>query len=272
MKYTILGATSFTGGHFVNYLKSCGDDVTVVPRHDINSEEGRNAIVGIVERSQPQYLVNFISKSLVDESWDSPQDWFLTNVVSTTDLLHRMKGLPFRYVHVSTPEVYGSGRHDEDSPFQPATPYALSRACMESMLNLMPMEFVITRSANVYGPGQKKKIIPIALQCLEEGKTFHLEGDGSSRRSFIHVTDVCRATKLIAEKGKPRNAYNIASNRLWSMKEIVEMIGCEYAYVPDRKNKDQVYDLVTEKVRSLGWNPTISLEEGMKTCKQFQLA
>lgn len=270
MKYTILGANSFTGGHFARYLKSCGEDVLCVPRHDINSEEGRNAIAGAVERSSPDFLVNFISRSLVNPSWEHPEDWFLTNVTSTTALLKRLKSLKMRYVHVSTPEVYGSGRHTEDSAFNPSTPYAVSRASMEMMLRIWDLDCVITRSGNVYGPGQKNKIIPKAIECFDKGEVFEMEGNGESRRQFVHVLDVCRATKLVAEKGE--GAYNISTNRLWSMNEVIDLIGCKMKYVTDRRRKDEYYDLVTDKIKSLGWYPTLSLEEGLKTCIPLQSA
>ena len=267
MRYAVLGADSFSGANFCNYLRECGDDVLSLGRaSDIDT--GLEHTLSIIKHHKPDYVVNFIAKGLVNESWDAPADWVRTNVMSTTKLVDALRHIGLvRYVHVSTPEVYGSGVHTEHSPFNPSTPYAVTKAAMEMMLQCFHRAYrfpvVITRSANVYGPGQQKRIIPLAIEAKRNGTVFQLQGDGKSLRSFIHIRDVCAATRLLAERGINGEAYNIATQRTTSMVELLDMIGCKYVSVPARRVMDANYTLITAKIRALDWTDTISLEDGL---------
>src|SRR6185436_2484179 len=152
------------------------------------------ALCEILTQAKPAYVVNFASQSEVVPSWDHPEQWFQTNAVSTAALanfLRRQKWLK-RYVHISTPEVYGNceGVVRENAPFNPSTPYAASRAAAELMLWTLVKEYgfplTVIRSTNVYGAHQQLyKIIPRAVIYLKTGRRLPLHGGGQQVRSFI---------------------------------------------------------------------------------------
>ena len=225
-------------------------------------------------------MVNFAAQSMVEESWQHPEHWFMTNVVSTVRLHDRLRKLPSleRYVHVSTPEVYGStsGNVQENAPFNPSTPYAVSRAAADMSLRTFRAAYdfpvVYTRAANVYGPGQQLyRIVPRTILMIRQGRKLPLHGGGSSERSFIHINDVAEATHLIASKGRNGDAYHISTDRQISIRDLVYLIcdrlGARFEdsveIVGERLGKDAAYQLNSSKLRALGWRDHISLEQGI---------
>jgi dTDP-glucose 4,6-dehydratase len=221
---------------------------------------------------------------MVGESWNFPADWFMTNTVSSIKLHDELRKFSFlkRYVHISTPEVYGSceGFVKEDYPFNPSTPYAVSRASTDMSLRTFHVTYnfpvVITRAANVYGPGQQLyRIIPRAILFMIIGKKLELHGGGKSTRSFIHINDVCSATWQIAQYGNNGSTYHISTNEVISIKDLVARI-CKKLdvsfsenvhIVDDRLGKDSAYHLNSDNVRSkFGWSDKISLDQGIDEC------
>jgi dTDP-glucose 4,6-dehydratase len=227
-------------------------------------------------------VVNFAAQSMVGESWKNPDHWMMTNVVSTVRLHDRLRGHDFldRYVHVTTPEVYGSteGWVKEDAPFNPSTPYAVSRAAGDMSLRTYFAQYgfpvVFTRAANVYGPGQQLyRIIPRTILSAMAGKTLMLHGGGVSTRSFIHMRDVAEATLRIALEGELGATYHISTDRMISIRGLVEMIvamlGKSFEetveVAPERAGKDTAYMLESSKLRSeLGWHDEVGLEQGVE--------
>jgi dTDP-glucose 4,6-dehydratase len=218
---------------------------------------------------------------MVGESWLHPDHWMMTNVVSAVrlhDLLRNYDGLD-RYIHVTTPEVYGSteGWVKEDAPFNPSTPYAVSRAAGDMSLRTYFANYqfpvVFTRAANVYGPGQQLyRIVPRTIVAAMTGQKLRLDGGGQSVRVFIHMSDVCDATLRIARKGTLGDAYHISGNELVSIRTLVEMILARLGKSfedcvdigPERPGKDTAYTLDSFKLRTeLGWRDTFSLEQGI---------
>ncbi len=221
------------------------------------------------------FVVNFISESLVAESWEDPERWMRTNVLASTKLLSKIpKGSVF--IHVSTPEVYGSNTHwiKERRDYLPTTPYAVSRASFDMLLNAywhakkFPM--MITRTANIYGRGQQDyRLIPKAFRLFKNGEKFPIHGNGKSSRSFIHVTDACRALYKLSTHGSLGETYHISTQKTHSILEVVRMISKrlgkgEVEFKMDRLGKDHAYLLNSDKMRSLGWYDQITLEEGLK--------
>jgi len=221
---------------------------------------------------------------MVAESWLNPGDWFMTNVVSTIKFHDELRRYDFlkRYVHVSTPEVYGSctGFVDEDYPFNPSTPYAVSRAAADMSLRTFRAAYnfpvVTTRAANVYGPGQQLyRIIPRTILYILLGRKLQLHGGGVSTRSFIHMQDVSDATWKIMQKGKDGNTYHISTDEVISIRELVERIcfklGVSFEdhveFVGERAGKDAAYHLDSTKLRTeLGWQDRINLDQGLDEC------
>lgn len=272
-KILILGANSFYGSNFARLVEERGDVAIRMGRKEFDIEDSFISVINAATgKGAADYIVNFISRSLVAESWEDPCAWVETNATATTRLIDVLR----RYwegrkvIHVSTPEVYGSTPSwvDEDAPYNPTTPYAVSRAAGDMMLKAYHKAYgfpaIITRTANIYGPGQQDyRIISKALACKKDRTKLQLHGKGESVRSFIHIKDACEATYLICKQGRTGETYHISTPKAHSIREVVEMIGCEYECVPDRLGKDQAYLLNSRKVRNLGWKDTFSLEEGL---------
>jgi dTDP-glucose 4,6-dehydratase len=301
--FLVIGSNSFTGAGFVDALLAKKHQVIGISRsqephhaflpyrwngdpdsfrfHQLDLNHDIEAITDLLERERPSYVVNFAAQSMVAESWQNPDHWFMTNVVSTVRLHDRLRVMPFikRYVHVSTPEVYGSTSGDvrEDAPFNPSTPYAVSRAAADMSLRTFHAAYglpvVYTRAANVYGAGQQLyRIIPRTILSIRLGRKLQLHGGGVSERSFIHVKDVAEATYRVALHGHNGEAYHISTDRIISIRSLVEMIcnclGAEFEdvveIVGERLGKDAAYRLDSTKIRdTLGWADMVSLEAGI---------
>ncbi|MGM4932785.1 NAD-dependent epimerase/dehydratase family protein [Tardiphaga sp. 619_E2_N8_5] len=302
-KYLILGSNSFSGASFADFLAAAGHDVIATSRsrepHDallpykwekrpgkvrfekIDLNHDLDALKVLLNRERPTHVVNFAAQSMVGESWINPDHWMMTNVVSAVrlhDLLRNYDGLD-RYVHVTTPEAYGSteGWVREDTPFNPSTPYAVSRAASDMSLRTYFANYqfpvVFTRAANVYGPGQQLyRIIPRTIVAAMGGQKLKLDGGGKSVRVFIHMTDVSDATVRIGRSGTLGDTYHISGYELVSIRGLVEMIlkrlGKSFDECvelgPERPGKDTAYTLDSFKLRTeLGWRDTVSLEQGV---------
>lgn len=301
----VVGSNSFSGASFVDFALSQGARVIGTSRSaepipaflpykwhdhenfefkqlDLNSDLAE--ITALIHAEKPAYVVNFAAQSMVGESWANPGDWFMTNAVSTVKLHDELRKCDFlkRYVHISTPEVYGScsGFVKEDFPFNPSTPYAVSRAAADMSLRTFHATYnfpvVSTRAANVYGPGQQLyRIIPRTILFILLGRKLQLHGGGSSTRSFIHIRDVSDATWRIMRNGSDGETYHISTDNVISIRDLVEKI-CIRMGVPveqhvevvgERLGKDSAYHLDSSKLRNeLGWQDQIQLDRGLDEC------
>jgi len=266
---------------FLPYKWHNHDNFTFYPL-DLNSHP--NEITTLLQDTKPAYVVNFAAQSMVAESWQNPGDWFMTNTVSTIKFHDTLRKVDFlkRYVHVSTPEVYGSctGFVKENFPFNPTTPYAVSRAAADMSLRTFHSAYnfpvVTTRAANVYGPGQQLyRIIPRTILFILLGRKLQLHGGGVSTRSFIHMHDVSDATWRIMQNGSNGDTYHISTNDVISIRALVELIclklGVKFddhvEFVGERLGKDSAYHLDSTKVREeLGWQDHIMLDQGIDEC------
>lgn len=301
----VIGSNSFTGASFVKYALERGCTVVGTSRSpqpatpflpyrwngdarskafefaqldlNLHTDELADRVAGF----RPDYVFNFAAQSMVAESWQHPDHWYQTNVVANVRLHDRLRRMDFvkRYVHVSTPEVYGNctGTVTESAPFNPSTPYAASRAACD--LHLMTFfknyqfPVVFTRAANVYGPGQQLyRIIPRTVLFIALGRKLQLHGGGRSVRSFIHAGDVADATMRIARDGRSGEVYHLSTGEYVSIREVVERICAKMGaafdavvdIVGDRPGKDQAYLLDSSKVRTeLGWADRVSLDAGI---------
>jgi dTDP-glucose 4,6-dehydratase len=304
-KFLVLGSNSFSGATFVDYLTERGHDVFATSRsvepHDallpykwekragrvrfqrIDINHDLDVLDALLRRERFSHVVNFAAQSMVGQSWDHPDDWMMTNVVSTVRLHVLLRDLDFldRYVHVTTPEVYGStnGWVREDTPFNPSTPYAVSRAAgdmsLKAFVDTYNLPAVSTRAANVYGPGQQLyRIIPRTILAALTGQKLVLDGGGMSQRVFIHMHDVSDATLRIALNGKLGETYHISGYDLVSIRKLVEIILCKLGkkfddfveFGPERRGKDAAYMLDSTRLRAeLGWKDEISLDAGVES-------
>lgn len=301
----VFGSNSFSGASFVNYVlthfpnvKMIGMSRSAEPHQaflpyanhankkqfqfikaDLNHD--LNHIEAVMNEVKPQYFFNFASQSMVGESWQYPDHWYMTNVVSTSRLFERLRKMSFlqKYVHISTPEVYGStnGWIKEHRNYNPSTPYATSRAaCDMHLMNLFDQHkfpVVFTRAANVYGPGQQLyRIIPRTILFMRLGEKLQLHGGGQSVRSFIHMDDVSDCTLKIAAQGKAPDIFHISTKRQISIRDVVALIAERMKVrfedavevVGERAGKDAAYLLDSTKANSeLNWQAKIELEAGI---------
>ena len=301
-RFIVIGSNSFSGAQFVKYLLQHRHEVLGVSRspepHEVflpyrglpSTDKFRFAQVDLnnqideliahTKEFRPEYVVNFAAQGMVAQSWDIPEHWYQTNVVGQVRLHDQLRKLPFlkKYVHVTTPEVYGStdGWIKESFHFAPSTPYAVSRAACDlhlmSFFNAYQFPVVFTRAANVYGPGQQLyRIIPRAMLFARLGRKLQLHGGGHSIRSFIHIDDVADATYRIATQGTSGETYHISTREIVSIRELVQKV-CALTGVAfedlaqvaeERMGKDQAYLLDSGKIRStLGWQDQIGLDQG----------
>ena len=198
LRIAVVGATSFTGRAFVNLCEQRGHDLVEVsrPKHDLLGDAPETT--ARLVRLGYGHVVNFAALNMVGESWDHAEDYVSTNVIGVSRLAEALlRARVSRFVQVSTPEVYGSTDTflQESAPFNPSTPYAVSRAAIDLMLRCLQREkglpVLFTRTVNVYGAGQQAyRIVPKTAICAFSGRKLALHGGGISTRSFIHVDDV----------------------------------------------------------------------------------
>ncbi|NLI76244.1 MAG: NAD-dependent epimerase/dehydratase family protein [Candidatus Riflebacteria bacterium] len=298
----VIGSNSFSGAHFCAHAMRQGARVVGISRsdpppdaflpyrevgtgsftfHRLDLNHDLEAIMRVIDEARPARVVNFAAQSMVGESWQHPEHWYQTNVVSTIRLHDRLRTRPFlqTYLHVSTPEVYGScsGLVAEHTVYHPSTPYAISRAAADLSLMAFFQTYrfpvVFTRAANVFGPGQQLyRVIPRAILSILLGKRLPLHGGGHSTRSFIHIGDVVRGTWEAATRGRPGEIYHLSTPRHVTIRELVGLIADRLQVrfedvveiVGDRPGKDAAYLLDSAKARrELDWEPKITLEEGL---------
>ena len=298
-RIVVIGSNSFSGASFVAHALQAGATVVGISRsaepheaflpykwipHDrfrfveCDINHGSSDVAKLVADFQPQYVVNFAAQGMVAQSWERPQDWYLTNTVAMARLHDELRKFSFlkKFVHASTPEVYGStsGVIREDAPYNPSTPYAVSKAACDMNLfafhRAYSFPIALTRSANVCGPAQALyRIIPKTVLCIMAGERLKLQGGGLSVRSFIHIRDVCEATLRIARDAKPGGIYHLSTDRRVTIRALVEEI-CRRMGAPFEKNvevvegrlgQDAAYLLDSSRARNeLGWSPDITLE------------
>ena len=304
-RYLIIGSNSFSGSNFCNFLANRGIEVLATSRSEephiaflpykwnlknknlvkffqLDLNHDLDGLKTVIETFKPSHIVNFASQSMVAESWVNPIDWMNTNVLALTNLLEILKHYDAldRYIHITTPEVYGSTDKfiSEGKKFNPSTPYAVSRAAGDMLLNIYADQYNLpinlTRAANVYGPGQQLyRIIPRTVLAAMGAKRLRLDGAGKSKRSFIHIRDVCEATFRIATEGEIGETYHISTDEMLSIRDCVETIlkatKSNFADVveigSERAGKDDSYQLSSFKLRkNIGWKNSINFQKGIE--------
>lgn len=312
MKILVLGSNSFSGSHFIAVALRKGHRVWGVSRSqepeqvflpyrwadaetgksvaneynfsftriDLNKDLAR--LLDLVDTIKPEIIINFAAQGMVAESWHNPIHWYQTNLVSQVALHEglRMRSCIQRYVHVTTPEVYGStdiGWIKESNLFAPSTPYAVSRAAcdlhLQSFWKAYGFPVVFTRAANVYGPGQQLyRLIPRTMLSGRTGKKFDLHGGGNSKRCFIYIEDAMEATLQVAEQAENGSTWHISTQEPIYIRVLVEKILTRCGVIfedivevdDDRLGKDDNYLLDSNSVReTFNWKEKVSLEEGL---------
>lgn len=248
----------------------------------------------LLAEHRPDAVVHFAAESHVDRSIDSAAEFVRTNVLGTQALLDaardywRERGDGFRFLHVSTDEVYGDLRPDEPAfterhPYRPSSPYAASKAGADHLVRAAHrtwgLPVLITNCSNNYGPRQfPEKLIPLMLLNALEGRELPVYGDGQQRRDWLYVEDHCRALWRVLEAGRIGRTYNIGGNAEKSNLEVVETL-CDLLdarvpaaaprrelirFVADRPGHDRRYAIDAQRIRDeLGWTPEVDFAAGL---------
>lgn len=271
---------------------------------DICDSENVRALLA---REQPDAIMHLAAESHVDRSIDDPDAFIQTNIVGTFRLLSAArdywKALPhsrresFRFLHVSTDEVFGSlgeeGVFHEESPYRPNSPYSASKAGSDhlarSWFHTYGLPVIVTNCSNNYGPYQfPEKLIPLMILRALEGKPLPVYGTGENIRDWLYVEDHARALVLALRSGKPGEAYNIGGNAERRNIDLVRTVcrlldemlprshGRSYAelisFVDDRPGHDLRYAIDARKIKAeLGWEPVESFESGLRKTVQWYL-
>jgi dTDP-glucose 4,6-dehydratase len=301
-RFAVIGSNSFTGAHFVAGALRQGADVLGISRspepdeaflpyrwsphtsfsfRQLDLNRDLDALELALREFQPEYVVNFAAQGMVAQSWTRPEHWYQTNTVAMARLHDRLRTLPSlrKFVHASTPEVYGNtvGLVSEDAPYSPSTPYAISKAACDMNLVAFVRAYrfpaVLTRSANVCGPGQALyRILPRTVLSILKGTKLPLQGGGASVRSFIHIEDVIDGTLRVAREGVPGLAYHLTTDLRQSIRDLVEEIcrhlGASFEksveFTPGRLGQDAAYLLDCTRARAqLQWTPRHNLDNAI---------
>jgi dTDP-glucose 4,6-dehydratase len=273
----------------------------------VKGDIGDRALVrSLLERHRPRAVVHLAAESHVDRSIEGPAEFVTTNVLGTFSLLEEARAywesLPgpekaaFRFLHVSTDEVYGSlGADDpafsETTPYAPNSPYSASKAGSDHLVRAYHHTYglptLVTNCSNNYGPRQfPEKLIPLMIHRALEGKPLPVYGDGQNVRDWLYVMDHCEALRAVLERGRPGEVYNIGGGAEMKNIDLVKTLCAlldearprargSYAelisFVKDRPGHDRRYAIDSRKIqRELGWKPKETFETGLaKTVRWY---
>jgi dTDP-glucose 4,6-dehydratase len=291
-------------GNPQNLAALAGEPRHVFVKGDIND---RALVARLLREHRPQAIVHFAAESHVDRSIHGPADFVETNVNGTFALLEEARvywaGLPrseqehFRFLHVSTDEVYGSlGSSDpafsETTPYSPNSPYAASKAASDHLVRAYHHTYglptLTTNCSNNYGPYQfPEKLIPLMIVNAVNRKPLPVYGDGRNVRDWLYVADHCEAVRLVLARGRPGETYNVGGNAEKTNLEVVTALcgildelrpgparhSTLVTYVKDRPGHDRRYAMDARKIeRELGWRPRERFETGLRKTVEWYLA
>ncbi|MDE2131161.1 MAG: dTDP-glucose 4,6-dehydratase [Betaproteobacteria bacterium] len=279
-------------------------------RHQlIQGDIGDQALMErLLATHRPRAVLNFAAESHVDRSIHGPGDFIETNVMGTFRLLEAVRGhwsalsaqeqAAFRFLHVSTDEVYGSLQPEdpafsETTPYAPNSPYSASKAASDHLVrawhHTYGLPVLTTNCSNNYGPYQfPEKLIPLMIHNALKGKALPVYGDGQNVRDWLYVTDHCSAIRRVLEAGRPGETYNIGGNSERTNLQVVHAL-CDVLdrqspakngsyreliqFVKDRPGHDRRYAIDARKIRQeLGWTPSESFESGLQKTVAWYLA
>ena len=283
-----------------------GDARHVFVQADIGDGE---VLARLLAEHQPRAVVNFAAESHVDRSIHGPEDFIQTNVLGTFRLLEAVRGywgaLPadekaaFRFLHVSTDEVYGSlsatdPAFTEDHTYEPNSPYSASKAASDHLVrawhHTYGLPVLTTNCSNNYGPYHfPEKLIPLMIVNALAGKNLPVYGDGMQVRDWLYVKDHCSAIRRVLEAGKTGEVYNVGG---WNEKPNIEIVNTvcalldelspkaggkpykeQITYVTDRPGHDRRYAIDARKLeRELGWKPAETFDSGIRKTVEWYLA
>lgn len=264
----------------IENLKDIKDKITFIKGDIANPKDLEK--IGKVD-----ILYNFAAETHVDNSIKDPEPFIKSNILGVYNLLEYVRKYDIdKFVSISTDEVYGSiveGSFKEDDPLDPSSPYSASKASgdllCKSYYKTYGAPVIVTRSSNNYGPYHfPEKLIPKMILLAMHDKPLPIYNDGTNIRDWTYVLDNCEAIDLVSKKGKIGEVYNIAANDEWKNIDVVKLI-LKYLnkpeslinFVEDRPGHDFRYSINTEKIRELGWKPSMDFEDGLKATVEWYI-
>jgi dTDP-glucose 4,6-dehydratase len=293
MRIVVTGGAGFIGSHCAKRLAAAGEEVVVLDKltysgnranlegADVEFVEGDIADLDVVGRAAEgaDAILNFAAETHVDRSIFGAAEFIDTDVLGTYVLLDYAREHGTRFVQVSTDEVYGDvpegQSSSEEDPLRPSSPYSASKAGGDlqvlAAVRTYGVNASITRGSNTYGPNQyPEKIIPLFITNALDGEPLPVYGDGRQVRDWLHVEDHCAAVELVLREGRPGEVYNVGGGEEVENRDltarILELTGTDESlirHVDDRPGHDRRYSLDTTNLRSLGWEPTHTLADGL---------
>ena len=286
MKYIVTGGRGFIGSHFVEEVLKRGDVVVDIDKMNYASHETlpwdehpnytflKADISEITHLPSCDVLVNFAAESHVDNSINDTHPFIKSNVLGVHNLLELVRGKPTYarplFFHISTDEVYGDrmeGSFEENDKLTPSNPYSATKAAAEMLVlsyaRTYDINFIITRSANNYGPRQyEEKLISKSITCLSENKKIPIHGDGSYIRDWTYVKDNVNGIIAIIDNGIKNEIFNIASENHMTNLEVISVVldwfekdESSLMFVKNRWGQDLRYSISSKKLRDIGWIP-----------------
>lgn len=303
-KYIVIGSNAFSGQDFVDLLLDDPSrqviglsrsrekpafmlryrghrNVANFRFEQLDMNRDMDAMLALLDAEKPEFIVNFAAQSEVAPSWEHPEHWFATNTVALARFVNHLRRQTYlkRYLHVSSPEAYGScvGTVTETTPDNPSTPYAASKAAADMLISVYQKQYgfpaVTVRATNVYGARQQLfKIIPRSVIYVKSGRKIQLHGGGVAVKSYIHIRDVSHCELAILHDGKIGERYHISPDGGVAVHEVVRTIcgrmGKRFEdcvdIVAERPGQDAAYVIDSSKARSaFGWKPRIDLDQGI---------
>ena len=305
MNIVVTGGAGFIGSEMVRQLASTSNKIVVMD--SLTYAGNKNSLSSVIEKiqfekidirdkkaikeyfasSKVDSVVNFAAETHVDNSIVAPEIFLETNILGTFNLLEAAREHKFRFLQVSTDEVYGSilqGEYREDDKLDPSSPYSASKASAEllvqSYVKTYSVEALGVRCSNNYGFYQnREKLIPAFIERLFNGKKVPVYGTGNNVREWIHVSDSVAGITKVLDKGKVGEFYNISSQDFRTNLEVTRKIidflkkdESSIEYVEDRLGHDFRYAIDSSKIRDeLGWHPLIDFETGLNQTIKWYL-
>ena len=260
------------------------------------------AVDALFDTYQPEGVIHLAAESHVDRSIKDPLAFVRTNILGTVNLLNSFKRIHSdfegkRFYHISTDEVYGTlgaeGLFEETTAYDPNSPYSASKAASDHFVRAYGetygIPYVVTNCSNNYGQHQfPEKLIPLFINNIVEEKPLPVYGDGNYTRDWLYVVDHARAIDLVYHEGKNAETYNIGGFNEWTNLNLIKVL-CEQmdeklgrekgssekliTYVKDRPGHDRRYAIDATKIqRELGWEPSVTFEEGLSITIDWYLA
>lgn len=313
IKVLIIGANSFAGSTMCKYLLNKRVSVLGTynqpkpqiyfnlrnniknknfKRLNINLEKKKDLInlIRTIKLFKPNYILDFASLCMVNESWKSPQKYMKVNYISKIFIIDSITNFKFieKYIYISTPEIFGSKKYkisEKCRSFNPSTPYAKSKLLCEKYLlkknKKNKFKGIIARFSNFYGPGQPYyRLIPKVILSILRNQKFPIHGNGHSKRNYIFSDDFCSGILKIIKSGKIGKIYHFSGEKLYSVNEIVKKISVQMnkdfylisKKVSERKSKDFIYDLKSKNTENeLDWKCKTDIDQGIKKIISFTL-